>query len=161
MSASSYGAYKQRLSEATKEKLKTLGIPFNENISENEGQALIRQANIKKSQEELNQNNFSQSRQDKSDLYKQALSLAEKLGVKVSEGTTFEQLISTLESALEAKVTNAKGNYDLLQRLEVYSRELASIQAQGKGGSGYDSTNQALMMSLEMLSQYNRNFLYK
>jgi len=48
-----------------------------------------------------------------------------------------------------------------LQRLEVYSRELASIQAQGKGGSGYDSTNQALMMSLEMLSQYNRNFLYK
>lgn len=161
MSASSYGAYTQKLTEATKAKLEELGIAYNQNMSESEGKKLIREAELKKSQTENQQQNFNQSQQDKSDLFKKALSLAEKLGVNVPEDASFEKLISILEQALEVRVNQANGDYEQLQKLQNYSRELASIQAQSKGGSGYDSTNEALMKSLEMLSQYNRNFLNK
>jgi hypothetical protein len=47
----------------------------------------------------------------------------------------------------------------ILKRLKGLSQELAFIQAQSMGSSGYDNTNQALMTSLEMLSEYNKNFL--
>ena len=48
-----------------------------------------------------------------------------------------------------------------LKELKSLSQELAFIQAQSNGSSGYDNTNQALMASLEMLSEYNKNFLNK
>ena len=54
-----------------------------------------------------------------------------------------------------------ENNPIMLEKLNNLSHELANIQAQSNGSSGYDNTNQALMMSLEMLSEYNKNFLNK
>ena len=38
----SYGAYNQKLTQATKNMLEQLGIPYNQNITEDEGKRLIK-----------------------------------------------------------------------------------------------------------------------
>ncbi len=158
MSASSYGAYNQKLTSATKAELEKLGIVYDPNITEAEGKKLIQQKKTqdtqKNSQQNLGQNSDSNS------LFEKAKKLAQELGIKVDEKQNFDTLLSIIESTLEQKIQVNSTNEEMLKKLEGLSRELANIQAQSSGSSGYNSTNQALMKSLEMLSQYNKTFLY-
>lgn len=162
--AGSYGAYSQKLSSATRNKLIELGIPFSQNITEEEGKRLIQQALVQKNQESQgsnkNQDNLFQGGSQKdNDLYQKAKELAERLGVAVSEHEEFKMLLQKIENALETKIQTAQNNESKLKELQGLSRELANIQAQATGSSGYDNTNRALLMSLEMLSEYNKSFL--
>lgn len=154
----SYGAYSQKLTQDTKQKLEELGIPFNSNISEQEGKRLIKAFEASKN-ESANQNGLFQNQTNSSDLFKKAKKLAEKLGIAVPEGANFQQLLTSIEVKLEEKLQSAQGNVSQLKELKNLSQELAFIQAQSNGSAGYDATNQALMTSLEMLSEYNKNFL--
>ncbi len=160
MSASSYGAYEQRLTSATKAELERLGIPYDPNkTTEAQGKALIAEFKSKEAHNKQAQNNFTKSNKNKtSDLYEKALKLAQKLGVEPEEGLEFNSLLALIEQKLEAKISSAQNNQMLLKQLEGYSQELASIQAESTGAS-YDTTNRALQMSLEMLSLYNKNYL--
>ena len=158
MSASSYGAYQQKLTSATKAELDKLGIPYNPDITEQEGKALLANFKSQKANNEKSQNNFSNKHNQNNDLLERAKKLAEKLGIKVEEGINFQTLLSQISQALEMKINTNQDNVDLLKQLRGYSEELASIQAQSMG-AGYDTTNKALEMSLEMLSLYNKNFL--
>ena len=85
--------------------------------------------------------------------------LARRLGISVSDGQSNEDLISIIESKLEERIKSAQDNESELQILKSMSRELASIQAMKSGSMGFDSTNQALSLSLEMLAQYNKNLI--
>jgi len=114
----------------------------------------------KNANNEQSQNSFANSRQSAAnDLYKRALKLAQNLGIQPEEGIDFKSLLTLIENKLEAKISESQNNQALLKQLEGYSQELASIQAQSTGSAGYDNTNKALQMSLEMLSLYNQNYL--
>jgi len=156
---SSVGAYSQKLTPATKNKLDELGISYNANTTEAEGKALIQSAikrnNQKEDKSELFQNNSTKS----NSLLDRAISLARQLGITDTEGVELKQLLVLIEQKLEQKIAVNSNNLDEIKKLREFSSELASIQAQSNGSSGYDSTNQALMMSLEVLSQYNKNFI--
>ena len=158
MGASSYGAYNQKLTSATKAELEKLGITYNPNITEAEGKKLIQQ---KKTQDTQNnsEHNLGQNT-NKDSLFEKAKELAEKIGIKVDEKENFTSLLAKIESTLEEKIQASSNNEEMLEKLRGLSQELANIQAQSNGSVGYNSTNQALMASLEMLSQYNKNFLH-
>ncbi len=155
---SSYGAYNQKLTQETREKLAKLGIAYNSNTTEAEGKRLIAAA---KAEQNANENNLFSNNQQKNDLFERAKTLAQKLGIEVKEGTNFNSLMISIEAKLEQLINANKNNITALKELKGLSMELANIQAQSSGSSGYDNTNQALMTSLEMLAEYNKNYLNK
>ena len=160
MSASSYGAYSQRLTEATAAELRRLGISFDpNNTSESQGKALIAQYKAVHSDNKNTGDNFTKNHASKTnDLFERAKKLAEKLGIAVDEKIDFKTLLSIIGQTIEAKLTISQNNISLLKELKSYSEELASIQAESIGAS-YDTTNKALERSLEMLSLYNKSYL--
>ncbi len=156
----SYGAYSQKLTQATKQTLEKLGIPFNQNITEEEGKRLIKTHEAQK-RENAQQEGMFQNQPNSSDLFEKAKKLAQKVGVAVPENIEFKQLLGLIEAKLEEKISASSNNVAALKELKSLSQDLAFLQAQSNGSSGYDNTNQALMASLEMLSEYNKNFLNK
>lgn len=157
MNATQWGAYKQKLSEATKAELQKLHIPFNDSTTEMEARALIAQALAKQDKTNNNQNN--QNNAPKDNLFEQAEKLAQKLGIGVEKNIGFEELLAKIEETLEYKIKNSSNDIQMLNELKNYSRQLSFIQSQAMGATNNDATNQALMMSLEMLSQYNKSFI--
>ncbi len=156
----SYGAYNQKLTQETKNKLLELNIPFDSNITEAQGRALLRNAQIKQNKDSTNRG-LNQNSESKSDLFKKAQELAKKLGINANEQIDFNNLLRLIEQAIAQKLQINQNNQTALLELKNLSQDLASIQAQANGSSGYDNTNQALMTSLELLSEYNKNFLKK
>lgn len=157
--AGSYGAYSQKLTTATRNKLNELGVPFNDNITEQEGKKLVKQAEVQKQQDSHNQNNFSNKQNSSDYLLEKAKELAKKLGIQLGEDEEFKAILVKIEQAIETQILANQGNEDKLKKLKNLSLELADIQAQSTGSSGYDNTNKVLMMSLEMLSEYNKAYL--
>ena len=157
MSATQWGAYQQKLSEATKAELEKLNIPYTDSTTESQAKILIDKAKEQQAQEETNSN--AQNGTSTDELLEQAKKLAQKIGLSVDENISFEELMTKLETTLEEKIKASSDNVQMLNQLKEYSRQLATLQAQSVGSSGMDSTNQALMMSLEMLGQYNKSFL--
>ena len=159
MAASSYGAYEQKLTPETRAELERLGIPYSQSITESQAKALIAQFKARKAHDEQAQNSLTKNNKNQTnDLYEKALRLAQKLGIEPDEKIDFKALLTLIEQKLESKISSAQNNETLLKQLEGYSQELASIQAESIG-AGYDTTNKALQMSLEMLSLYNKNYL--
>lgn len=156
MGASSIGAYTQKLTNQTRQMLDELGIAYDANTSESQGKKLIEAYNASKKQD--NSNNFNQS-SSSNDIYKRAQKLAQQLGITVEEGEEFKVILSKIESVLEQRIQTYQNDPIMLKKLNSLSQELANIEAESNSSSGYDNTNQALMMSLEMLSEYNKNFL--
>ncbi len=154
----SYGAYNQKLTQETKEKLIELNISFSPNITENEGKRLIAAQEAKNAKEE---NSLSSNNGQKNDLFKEAKNLAQKLGIEIKEGTNFNTLLILIEGKLEQLLKSNQNNINALKELKNLSMELANLQAKSSGSSGYDNTNQALMTSLEMMAEYNKNYLNK
>ena len=155
MMGASYGAYNQKLTESTKRQLEKLNIPYDSSMSESQGKALIQKYEASKSQEEQNGSLFNQN-SSKNFLYEKALELAKKLGIQIPEQTAFSVLLSLIETEIEKRVNANSTNEVELKKLKSYAQELASLQAQTNGSTGFDNTNKALEMSLEMLSLYNR-----
>ena len=155
----SYGAYSQKLTQATKNQLEELGIAYDKNITEQEGRRLIKAHEAQKHQQENNGGMFQNPSSNSSDLFEKAKKLAQKVGVSFPEDVEFKQLLGLIESKLEEKIAASSNNVAALKELKSLSQDLAFIQAQSNGSSGYDNTNQALMASLEMLSEYNKNYL--
>ena len=155
----SYGAYSKKLTQATKNQLEALGIPYDRNITEEEGKRLIKAHEAQK--QENSNNNLFQNNQGTNDLFEKAKKLAEKLGIQVEENANFQHLLMIIQQKIEEKLQTNSNNIEAIKELKGLSQELAFIQAQSNGSSGYDNTNQALMTSLEMLSQYNKNLIHR
>ena len=151
----SYGAYNQKLTKQTKELLDENGIIYNSNITEAQAQKLLKAHESQKaSQENAFQGNSGDS------LHKRAVELAKKLGIS-PDGLTFEQILAKIKQVLEEKIKANPNNLQALQELKSLNEELSFIEAQSKGSSGFENSNQALMQSLELLSEYNKNFLHR
>ncbi len=157
--ASSFGAYNQKLTQTTKQKLEELGIQYNSNITEKEAQKLISKYEASASQKSSKEDLFSSNGENKNELFERLKNLAQKLGITTKEGDSFQELVKEVEGVLERKIKSSSNDISELNYLSSLSQELANIQSQSNGSSSYDASNQALMMSLEMLSQYNKNFL--
>ena len=156
----SWGAYSQKLTQATKTKLDSLGIPYNENISEEEAKKLIKSYEASAKQNANNESN-SKNNSSASDLFEKAKKLAQKVGIEVPEGINFQQLIMAIEAKISQRLNANSNNIEALKELKSLSQELAFIQAQSNGSSGYDNTNRVLLASLEMMGEYNKNLLNK
>ncbi len=154
----SYGAYQQKLTQATKQKLEELNIPYNSNVTEKEAQKLIKAYQAQK-EDSTKKNSLSQDSSSKDSLLEKAKKLAEKLGIQTEENPNFNQLLALIEQTLEIRINSSKDNVQALKELQNLSYELSSIQAQANGSSGYDNTNRALLQSLEMLSLYNQSLI--
>ena len=164
MGASSFGAYNQKLTEATKTKLEELGIPYDSNMTEAQGKAIIQKYQNMKSRESSDKSSLNQNNNPKDFLMERALELAKKLGISVPEQMNLTQVLALIQTELENRVRVNSSNEQELKKLRNYAQELSSLQAQSSGSMGFDSSNKALEMSLEMLSmynQYNQNFLNK
>ena len=162
----SYGAYNQKLTASTKKELEEAGIPYNPNMTESEGKKLLAGAKSSNGQGALkNEQNYSKNglflNDEKDSLKERAIELARQLGVSVNEDMPLQQILTLIEQALEQRIAVSQNDIDEIKKLREFSSELANIQAQANGSMGFDNTNQALMMSLEMLSEYNKNFLYR
>ena len=95
----------------------------------------------------------------KDSLFEQAKKLASKLGLSVKEDANFLELLTQIEDVLETKIKENASNADMLYELKTYSSELAQLQQMASQGPvSINQTNEALIMSLEMLSQYNQSF---
>ena len=151
----SYGAYNQKLTAKTKQELDNANIPYNTNTTESEGRKLL------SSTKSHNEQSGMFSQQGNNSLKERALELAKQLGVSVNEDMPLQQILTLIEQALEQKISRSQNDIDEIKKLKAFSSELASLQAQVNGSTGYDNTNQALMMSLEMLGEYNKNFLHR
>ena len=81
--------------------------------------------------------------------------------MEVPKEIGFEQLLIKIQSKLEEKISESENNVSALKELKGLSLELSNIQAQSNGSSGYENSNQALLKSLELLGEYNKNFLNK
>ena len=154
----SWGAYSQKLTQETQEKLENLGITVNGNISEQEGKRLLKLKEASKNSNSQ-ENKMFQHKQNSNDLIERAKKLATRIGIQIDENVNFKQLLTKIESVIEEKINSNKTNIDLIKELRNASQELANIQAESSGSGSYDNTNQALMNSLEILSLYNKNFL--
>ena len=158
MGASSYGAYNMKLTQATANKLNELGISYDPNITEAQGQQLLRSAQAAQKTQYTKDNTSNKDDNSNNEIYKKVLELAKKLGIS-PEGMSFNELISKIEETLENKIASATNDESKLLELKQLSQTLADIQAQNTGSMGFDATNKALEMSLELLSQYNRGFV--
>lgn len=160
MSGASYGAYNQKLTQATKKKLDELGLSYSNDMTEQEGKKIIAQYQASKSENNSNSSLSMSSQNQSTDFQRQRLEeLARRLGISVSANQSNEDLISLIEQRLEERIRSAQDDKSELEILKNMSRELASIQAMKSGSMGFDASNQALSLSLEMLAQYNKNLL--
>lgn len=157
----SYGAYNQKLTQATKQELESLGLQYNPNITEAEGKKLIQTFKMQNNKNSNNETLGQGMQNSQSDLFEKAKKLAEKLGIQVPQDAQFQQLLNVIQMKLEQRLAISTNDINAIKELKSLSHELAFIQAQSNGSSGYDNTNQALMKSLEILSEYNKNFLNK
>lgn len=156
--AASRGAYNQKLSPETKAKLEKYGITYNDGLTESRAQALI--AAYEKTNE-TKKSSSNDTAEGKNDLLKKAKQLAEQLGIEVDENESFQAILTKIEDAIKQQVIENKGNISALEELKSLSYELSALQAQSTGSMGFSNNiNKTLMDSLEMLSQYNKNFLY-
>ena len=161
MNGTQWGAYKQKLSDATKAKLAELNIPYNDNMTEAQARSLIAEALAKQAQNK-NKFNNQNGRPSNDPMMEQAKELARKLGISVKEDANFLDLLTEIEDALEKKIKENQNNVDMLYELKAYSSQLATLQQMTSQGTvSANPTNEALMMSLEMLSQYNQSLLNK
>lgn len=154
----SYGAYEQKLTTLTKQKLIENNIPFNDKTSEKEGQRLLSEA-LKKNKTNTERIASGNDRDSQDPLRKRVESLALKVGVKVKPGEDLKKVLNEIEENLKEKLKESGNDIGTVLELRGLSLELAGLQGELNGSSGYDNTNQPLIASLEMLSQYNKNFM--
>ena len=109
MSASSWGAYAQKLTNETRQKLLELNIPFDEGITENQAKALI--AKELQKPNKANNSKDEKSPKNSSSLLEQALQLAKKLNIEVDKEKPLEELLSEIEEKLSSKINQNKDKY--------------------------------------------------
>lgn len=156
----SYGAYSQKLTQATKSKLEALGIPYDPKISEEEAKKLIIKTQApEKEKQAHNESLFQQNNNNSNSLFERLKKLADKLGIQINENANFQEIISTIENKIKEQIQTNKSDINSLKELKSISQELSMIKAQTGSMQNENSSEVELMHTLEMLGKYNKNFL--
>ncbi len=152
----SFGAYNQKLTQKTKEKLDKLGIIYDAKISEAQGKSLLKahqQGNLKENVFDFNQNSKNSYGDE---LFKRALELAKKLGVEANENNDIKSVLSLIEQELKKRAQERNLDIDSIKELKRFSDEFELLNIQANGAN---TMNFNLMDSLDIMGKYNKNFL--
>ena len=139
-------------------KMKSLGINPDEAGSVAEAYNLIKEAqknqNVQNAQNSSN-DETKNNNEESSAARDEAVELANKIGVKVSENDSAEDIISNLKSYIEKMLSYAVDTYDkaLYDKFSEYKRLLKDIEPKESGGT-FSDTN--VFSFMDMVAQQNK-----
>lgn len=152
------GASQSELPLSLINKMKSLGINPDEAGSVAEAYNLIKEAqknqNVQNAQNSSN-DEAKNNNEESSAARDEAVELANKIGVKVSENDSAEDIISKLKSYIEKMLSYAVDTYDkaLYDKFSEYKRLLKDIETKESGGT-FSDTN--VFSFMDMVAQQNK-----
>lgn len=160
----------QKLTDATKKQLESLGIDTTKIKTEAQGQTALQQAQSTQSSQSSSQTQHAQNgthqhtggNAEIQALKTQATELAAKLGVTVQPDEKLSEILAAIQPALDAKLS-ASGNdqsklaevQSLQAEFNTISSSLSSIQAQQPQKSEGSQGSQAISNSLSSMAVMN------
>lgn len=152
MSASVYLRDVNKLTDDIIEKLNNLGIDSNSVSSVSEANAAIKKA------EESNQSDTDSADKnngENQDLRDRAEDLADKIGVKVSENDTIDDIIDNISDVIDKMLAYAidRNDKSLYDKYSDYKSDLNDIEADNNGG-GYSGIR--VFSFMEMIAEQNK-----
>lgn len=109
------------LSETTKKKLEALGITATDDMTESQALSLINSAQQKDVQQ------GGEKQDSKSDIRAEAKSLAESIGIAVSDDAEAEDILNDIGQEIELMLEDAENNPSVLSSLSSYLSELTNL----------------------------------
>lgn len=152
MSASVYLRDVNKLTDDIIEKLNNLGIDPNSVSSVSEANAAIKKA------EESNQSDADSTDKnngENQDLRDKVEDLADKIGVKVSENDTIDDIIDNISDVIDKMLAYAidRNDKSLYDKYSDYKSDLNDIEADNNGG-GYSGIR--VFSFMEMIAEQNK-----
>lgn len=137
------------LSEETKRKLEALGITVTDNMTESQAASLINSA-----QQKENDNSQNGQRQDsQSDVRADAKSLAQSMGISVSEDADADEILNDIGEQIEVMLEGAEKNPSILSTISSYLSELTNLDDRYET---LQSQQQAVFAALDTVSNNNK-----
>lgn len=115
-----------QLSDSTKKELEALGIPATDGMTEAEAQQKITQAKQEKQQQNGQQQGYSSEFEIKAD----AKSLAEELGISVSDDADISDILNEIGTEIEALLDTAENNPSVLSKVCDYFNKLSNLDVE-------------------------------
>ncbi len=144
-------------------KLKSLGINPDEVYSINEAYNLIRQAeqnNKINNSEQLNNASNKRNNGENSDVNRdEALELARKVGVKVSDNDSSEDILANLKSYIDKMLKHAIDTYDktTYDKFSEYKKMVKDLETKEAGGT---FSNVNVFSFMDMVANQNKASIY-
>ena len=137
------------LSAATKQKLEALGIDPSSVTSE--AQALISQAEATQHQQNANSENNGGGNSSEQELMSEAKSLATAVGASVSSDDTLDDIISNIDTKIQAMLNS--GDENQFKLAQGYQSQLASLSERA---DTVTSTQNNIFNAMNMVSVSNK-----
>ncbi len=115
-----------QLSDSTKKELEALGIPATDGMTEAEAQQKITQAKQEKHQQNGQQQGYSSEFEIKAD----AKSLAEELGISVSDDAVISDILNEIGTEIEALLDTVENNPSVLSKVCDYFNKLLNLDVE-------------------------------
>lgn len=139
------------LSAATKQKLEALGIDPSSVTSEAQAQALISQAEATQHQQNANSENNGGGNSSEQELMSEAKSLATAVGASVSSDDTLDDIISNIDTKIQAMLNS--GDENQFKLAQGYQSQLASLSERA---DTVTSTQNNIFNAMNMVSVSNK-----
>ena len=139
------------LSAATKQKLEALGIDPSSVTSEAQAQALSSQAEATQHQQNANSENNGGGNSSEQELMSEAKSLATAVGASVSSDDTLDDIISNIDTKIQAMLNS--GDENQFKLAQGYQSQLASLSERA---DTVTSTQNNIFNAMNMVSVSNK-----
>ena len=139
------------LSAATKQKLEALGIDPSSVTSEAQAQALISQAEATQHQQNANSEHNGGGNSSEQELMSEAKSLATTVGASVSSDDTLDDIISNIDTKIQAMLNS--GDENQFKLAQGYQSQLASLSERA---DTVTSTQNNIFNAMDMVSVSNK-----
>ncbi len=139
------------LSAATKQKLEALGIDPSSVTSEAQAQALISQAEATQHQQNANSENNGGGNSSEQELMSEAKSLATAVGASVSSDDTLDDIISNIDTKIQAMLNS--GDENQFKLAQGYQSQLANLSERA---DTVTSTQNNIFNAMNMVSVSNK-----
>ena len=117
-----------KLSEETKRKLQALGIDVTNVTSEAQAQMLITAAQSRQQVQKTDNSNKDTTCSSELELITKAKTLANKMGVSVSQNSTMSEILTSLSNKISTLTAQAENNQTKTNEIQQFRTELTSLQ---------------------------------
>lgn len=117
-----------KLSEETKRKLQALGIDATNVTSEAQAQMLITAAQSRQQVQKTDNSNKDTTCSSELELITKAKTLANKMGVSVSQNFTMSEILTSLSNKISTLTAQAENNQTKINEIQQFRTELNSLQ---------------------------------